>query len=123
MPPEAAPGRRPLLAACGLTKSFRGLVALKDHRLEVRPGEILGVIGPNGSGKSTLFNLITGFTRPHAGEISLGGRPVPPPHRRRDHPRRPPDPPPAPAADRAARHRPHLPGYPPLPPAHRAREH
>jgi branched-chain amino acid transport system ATP-binding protein len=76
MAPETAPGRRPLLAACGLTKSFRGLVALKDHSLEVRPGEIVGVIGPNGSGKSTLFNLVTGFTRPNAGRVELDGRPI-----------------------------------------------
>jgi branched-chain amino acid transport system ATP-binding protein len=68
--------QHPLLAVRGLTKAFRGLTALKNHALEIRPGEILGVIGPNGSGKSTLFNLVTGFTRPNAGEVCLDGRPI-----------------------------------------------
>src|SRR5918912_1068748 len=73
---EPATSPRPLLAASGLTKAFRGLVALKDHRIEVREREIVGVIGPNGSGKSTLFNLVTGFTRPDTGRIELDGRPI-----------------------------------------------
>ncbi|MBI3963087.1 MAG: ATP-binding cassette domain-containing protein, partial [Deinococcus sp.] len=39
----------------GLTKHFRGVTALEDYRLDLRPGEILGVIGPNGAGKTTIF--------------------------------------------------------------------
>ena len=66
----------PLLETNGLTKSFRGLVALKNHSLRVNPQEIVGVIGPNGSGKSTLFNLITGFIRPSSGAVRLLGRAV-----------------------------------------------
>jgi branched-chain amino acid transport system ATP-binding protein len=73
---EAATSPRPLLAVTGLTKAFRGLVALKDHGIVVRKGEIVGVIGPNGSGKSTFFNLVTGFTRPDAGRIELDGCPI-----------------------------------------------
>jgi branched-chain amino acid transport system ATP-binding protein len=65
-----------LLETNGLTKSFRGLVALKQHSLRVKPQEIVGVIGPNGSGKSTLFNLVTGFIRPSGGSVSLFGRAV-----------------------------------------------
>jgi branched-chain amino acid transport system ATP-binding protein len=73
---EPATSPRPLLAVSGLTKAFRGLVALKDHGIVVREREIVGVIGPNGSGKSTFFNLVTGFTRPDSGRIELDGRPI-----------------------------------------------
>lgn len=66
----------PLLATRGLTKSFRNLVALKDHAITVRKGEIVGVIGPNGSGKSTFFNLVSGFLRPDKGEVFFDGQPI-----------------------------------------------
>jgi branched-chain amino acid transport system ATP-binding protein len=65
-----------LLRTSGLTKSFRGLVALKQHRLELKVGEILGVIGPNGSGKSTFFNCVTGFSRPDSGTVEFEGRSI-----------------------------------------------
>jgi branched-chain amino acid transport system ATP-binding protein len=66
----------PLLETRGLTKSFRSLVALKDHDIDVRPGEIVGVIGPNGSGKSTFFNLVSGFLRPDRGSVTFDGRAI-----------------------------------------------
>ena len=80
--PGVSPGRADLLVTRNLSKSFRGLVALKDHAIRIAPGEIVGVIGPNGSGKSTLFNLVTGFVRPDAGEVEFDGRAIaalPPP--------------------------------------------
>lgn len=64
---------RALLEVEGLTKTFGGLVAVKDLSLSVSVGEILGVIGPNGSGKTTLLNLIAGTLRPDAGTIRLEG--------------------------------------------------
>ncbi|MBZ9772685.1 ABC transporter ATP-binding protein [Mesorhizobium sp. CO1-1-8] len=67
---------RVLLKTVGLTKAFRGLVALRDHSIELHEGEIVGVIGPNGSGKSTLFNLITGFSQPNSGSIEMEGRSI-----------------------------------------------
>ncbi|KYZ75920.1 hypothetical protein AXX12_11280 [Anaerosporomusa subterranea] len=57
-----------------LSKSFGGIVALKEVSLEVSRGEVLAVIGPNGSGKTTLLNLITGVYVPTSGEITLGGK-------------------------------------------------
>ncbi len=65
-----------LLETSGLTKAFRGLVALHDHAITLRANEILGVIGPNGSGKSTFFNLITGFSKPDAGQVKFRGQSV-----------------------------------------------
>lgn len=71
--PALAPGQ-PLLQVKGLVKSFAGLRALDHVDLEVRPGEILGLVGPNGSGKSTLINVVSGHFRLDAGEILLAGR-------------------------------------------------
>jgi branched-chain amino acid transport system permease protein len=58
----------------GVEKSYGGIAVLRDVTLEVRPGEIVGLIGPNGSGKTTLVNLISGLDRPDRGTISLGER-------------------------------------------------
>lgn len=65
-----------MLETYDLSKSFRGLMALKGHNLNVRQGEIVGIIGPNGSGKSTLFNLISGFLRPSRGGVRFEGREI-----------------------------------------------
>lgn len=63
-----------LLQVRGITKAFGGMKALNDVTLEVRKGEILGLIGPNGSGKSTFINVISGHFKPTAGEIIFEGR-------------------------------------------------
>jgi branched-chain amino acid transport system permease protein len=59
-----------------ISKQFRGLSALSAVSLEVREGEIHGVIGPNGSGKTTLFNVISGIYRPSSGTVELEGKNV-----------------------------------------------
>jgi branched-chain amino acid transport system permease protein len=64
----------PVLRVRGLSKSFRGLKALSDVSLEVRDGEILGLLGPNGSGKSTFINVVSGHFAADAGEVWLGER-------------------------------------------------
>ncbi len=66
----------PLLAVRGLAKSFRGVRALAGVDLDVREGEILGVLGPNGSGKSTLINVVSGQYRPDAGSVVFAGRDI-----------------------------------------------
>ena len=66
----------PLLEVSNLGKSFGGLRAIDGLSLEVRAGEILGIVGPNGAGKSVLVNLITGFYRPSEGEIRFLGRDI-----------------------------------------------
>lgn len=63
-----------LLEARGVSKSFSGVQALADVDLEVRRGEILGLVGPNGSGKSTLINVVSGHFRPDSGRILFEGR-------------------------------------------------
>jgi branched-chain amino acid transport system permease protein len=65
-----------LLRARGLAKSFRGLTALAGVDVEVRRGEILGLIGPNGSGKSTFINVVSGHYTPSAGEVIFEGRDI-----------------------------------------------
>ena len=62
-----------LLEIRGLKKSFDGLEVLKDISLQVRQGEVLGIIGPSGSGKSTLLRCATGLETPDGGEIRYEG--------------------------------------------------
>jgi len=62
-----------LLDVNNLTKSFGGLMAVKDVDLRVGQGEIVGLVGPNGAGKSTLLNLISGVYRPDTGSIMFNG--------------------------------------------------
>jgi branched-chain amino acid transport system ATP-binding protein len=62
------------LTVDGISVHFGGLTALEQVSLSVGAGEVVGVIGPNGAGKTTLFNVICGFVRPDAGEVSWEGR-------------------------------------------------
>jgi len=78
-PPPPGEGRgggtsEVLLDVRGLSKSFRGLKALSNVSLQVRKGEILGLLGPNGSGKSTFINVVSGHYLPNGGEVWLDGR-------------------------------------------------
>ncbi|MBL8286561.1 MAG: branched-chain amino acid ABC transporter ATP-binding protein/permease [Rubrivivax sp.] len=63
-----------LLSARGLAKSFRGVKALAGVEVEVRRGEILGLLGPNGSGKSTFINVVSGHYVASAGSVVFEGR-------------------------------------------------
>jgi branched-chain amino acid transport system ATP-binding protein len=65
---------QPMLECRKISKNFGSVVGLELVDLEIRPGEIVGLIGPNGSGKSTLVNVISGFYRPDAGELMFDGR-------------------------------------------------
>jgi ABC-type branched-subunit amino acid transport system ATPase component len=59
------------LAARDITKRFGGLTALSQVSLELKSGEVHGLIGPNGSGKTTLLNLLSGYYRPDGGKITI----------------------------------------------------
>ena len=60
------------LHAGGLVKRFGPKQAVRDVRIAVAPGEIVGLLGPNGAGKTTTFNMIVGRIRPTAGQVFLG---------------------------------------------------
>ncbi len=60
-----------ILSVNKLTKSFGGLTAVSNVRIELEKGELVGLIGPNGAGKTTVFNLLTGIYEPTSGEIIL----------------------------------------------------
>ena len=65
-----------MLELKNLSRHFGGVRAVDGLDLEVRRGEILGLIGPNGSGKSTTVNLIAGLYRPTAGTLHFQGRDI-----------------------------------------------
>src|SRR5215218_11293419 len=68
----------PILSARSITKTFPGVVALRDVSFDLRPGEIHAVCGENGAGKSTLIKLLSGI-HPHGsyeGELIINGRAV-----------------------------------------------
>jgi branched-chain amino acid transport system ATP-binding protein len=65
-----------ILETEGLTKEFRGFVAVLDVDLRVRRGTIHALIGPNGAGKTTCFNMLTKFLTPTRGRIRFKGRDI-----------------------------------------------
>ena len=65
-----------ILETRGLTKEFKGFVAVKEVSLKVRRGSIHALIGPNGAGKTTCFNLLTHFLEPTRGQIFFKGRDI-----------------------------------------------
>ena len=62
------------LRVCGVTLGYGDRIVLRDIDLEVKPGEMVGIIGPNGCGKSTLIRGITRLITPRSGQIFINGR-------------------------------------------------
>jgi D-xylose transport system ATP-binding protein len=71
-----ATASRPLLALKGMSKSFGAVEAMKEVDLEVRPGEVMGLLGDNGAGKSTLIKAIAGVQPADKGEATFEGQTV-----------------------------------------------
>ena len=65
-----------ILETRGLTKEFKGFVAVSDVTLKIRRGAIHALIGPNGAGKTTCFNLLTKFLEPTSGSILHNGEDI-----------------------------------------------
>ncbi|NBP68750.1 MAG: ATP-binding cassette domain-containing protein [Cytophagia bacterium] len=62
-----------VLSVKGLTKNFGKLCAVNQLNLEVKAGQVFGMLGPNGSGKTTTLGMLMGVTNPSAGEFSWFG--------------------------------------------------
>jgi len=58
----------------GISKVFRGEVAVRDLDLQIAPGEFFSILGPSGCGKTTTLRLIAGFEKASAGEIMIQGQ-------------------------------------------------
>jgi branched-chain amino acid transport system ATP-binding protein len=71
-----APGAPVVLSCTGVTKRFGGVTAVDHVDLELREGQILGLIGQNGAGKTTLFDCVSGFLRVDEGRIEVRGTDV-----------------------------------------------
>ncbi len=69
-PPVAA------LSMRGVSKRFPGVHALKEVSIDVRAGEVVGLIGENGAGKSTLMKILSGVYQPDSGQIFIAGESV-----------------------------------------------
>ena len=65
--------QKALLVSDGLTKAYGSTYALKDLSLEIRQGEVYGLLGPNGSGKTTTIRLWLGLMRPTTGRATIFG--------------------------------------------------
>ncbi len=64
----------PILYLDGVNVSFDGFKALNDLSLIVEQGELRTIIGPNGAGKTTMMDVVTGKTRPDAGQVLFKGQ-------------------------------------------------
>ncbi|HTW99282.1 MAG TPA: ATP-binding cassette domain-containing protein [Acidimicrobiales bacterium] len=65
-----------LLEARAIKRSYGSVVALNGVDLEVRAGEVLGLVGDNGAGKSTLVKILSGAVQPSSGALLVDGQPV-----------------------------------------------
>ena len=73
---SGAAGAAAHLRAEGVVKSFGAVRALRGAHLEVRRGEVMGLVGDNGAGKSTLMKIISGVELPDGGRLLLDGREI-----------------------------------------------
>src|SRR6267378_3082757 len=70
---ENTASERSLLAATGLSRTYRGGKGVFDITLDLAAGEVLGLMGPNGSGKTTLLRMLATAATPTGGQVSWFG--------------------------------------------------
>lgn len=70
---QTSSDRSPALILDDVTKVYPGVVALRDVRFDVNPGEVHALVGENGAGKSTLIGVAAGAVRPERGRVLFGG--------------------------------------------------
>ena len=75
---QATMSDRPFLRLSGVRKSYPGVLALAGFDIEVRSGEVIGIVGENGAGKSTLVSILFGHYVADAGSVTAFGAPLPP---------------------------------------------
>jgi len=68
-----ANGTAPLVEMRNISIAFGGIKAVDDVSIDLRPGEVVGLLGHNGAGKSTLIKILSGAYKPDAGEIYING--------------------------------------------------
>ncbi|WP_341862018.1 ATP-binding cassette domain-containing protein [Gymnodinialimonas sp. 57CJ19] len=71
-----SPDAEPIISVKGATKRFGSVVAVDHVDMDLRPGEIHGLVGANGSGKTSLLNILNGFSRMNDGSYTFTGRDV-----------------------------------------------
>ena len=73
---DAAPVGRVVIATRNLRKTFGGVAAIAGVDIDIRAGEIVGLMGPNGAGKTTILDAMSGFLVPDTGRIFFKGNDV-----------------------------------------------
>ena len=63
----------PAISAVGVSKRYGSVTALDRLTLDIRRGEVFGLLGPNGSGKTTFMRLLAGYLLPSAGRLTVAG--------------------------------------------------
>ena len=76
VPEENADSSTPLLRTEDLVKRYGRRTVVRNLSIELRAGEVVGLLGNNGAGKTTTFNMVVGLIRPSSGRIYFGGRDV-----------------------------------------------
>ena len=74
--PKGGGASSPIVEMRNIRVSFGGVHAVDDVSIDLRPGEVVGLVGGNGAGKSTLMKVLSGAQRPDSGEIRINGEPV-----------------------------------------------
>ncbi|MFT6425189.1 MAG: rhamnose transport system ATP-binding protein [Celeribacter sp.] len=76
MSERAARAKSPIVSMDAITKTFPGVTALDQVKLDLYPGQVTALVGENGAGKSTTVKILTGIYKPNGGTIRIDGDPV-----------------------------------------------